>query len=366
MLQTVAEFEGVPWDGRTAFEHWVEDDLKLPLQRGYYAIPFAGVELGWWQQRGIRAAFYDLIGAESLAGMYVGELAPGKSSERVRQLSEEVIYVLSGNGAATIVGRDGETAFEWQAGSLFAVPMNSVYQLHNGSGQEPARFISVNTLPVVFNLFRDAQFIFETDWDFKRWQSRSNASEAVLYKPDARHDRTAVNLYETQFVPDINAVPLSTFAERGEGARTAYFELANSSISAHLAGFAGGQFVNPHRHGPSAFVFILQGTGYSLMWQDPTSIVRFDWPLDSLGVIVPPNFWWHGHFITSPNAFHLAIKLRSRKFPLNHLYDKTHKLVSEGGTVLRYSDLEPGLRSNLWDTYQRECAKNGLTAHEPV
>ena len=28
---------GVPWDGRTAYEKWVEDDLKLDLHRGYAA-----------------------------------------------------------------------------------------------------------------------------------------------------------------------------------------------------------------------------------------------------------------------------------------------------------------------------------------
>ena len=93
--------------------------------------------------------------------------------------------------------------------------------------------------------------------------------------------------------------------------------------------------------------------------------VRYDWPQDDIGVVVPPNMWWHGHFFTGPNAMQLAIKLRSRKNPLNHLYDKTHKRVSEGGTVLRYSDLDPKLRERIWGDYVAECRRNGYEPNPP-
>ncbi len=33
-------------------------------------------------------------------------------------------------------------------------------------GDEPARFFSVNSMPIVFNLFHDADFIFPTPRDF--------------------------------------------------------------------------------------------------------------------------------------------------------------------------------------------------------
>src|SRR5262249_20355856 len=77
---------GVPWDGRTAYERWVEDDLKLDLHRGYSASSLRTVPLKPWAERGISAAFYDITGAESLAGLYVGEVAPGQSSKPARQL----------------------------------------------------------------------------------------------------------------------------------------------------------------------------------------------------------------------------------------------------------------------------------------
>jgi mannose-6-phosphate isomerase-like protein (cupin superfamily) len=356
---------GVPWDGRTAYEKWVEDDLRLDLHRGYSAGALGKVAVKPWVERGISAAFYDIIGAESLAGMYVGEIAPARSSAPARQLCDEVIFILAGRGSTTVETASGEVSFEWGARSLFAIPLNHRYRLHNSSGREPARFVSVNTIPIVYNLFRDPKFVFGCDWHFDRINAGAALSDSVLYRPDEKHERTAVNLHETTFVPDIYMVQRTSFAERGSGNKTVYFELANSVISAHVAEHPGLQFFNPHRHGPSAFVFTLEGSGYTLMWQDGGKEVRFDWPDGDVGVVVPPNMWWHGHFGTSPSGMQLAIKLRSRKFPLNHLFDKTHKHVSEGGTVLRYKDLEAGLRTRVWQTYVEECRRRGHEVKDP-
>ena len=364
-MATTKTHVGVPWDGRTAYERWVEDDLGLDLHRGYAATSLGKVAVKPWPERGISAAFYDIIGAESLAGMYVGEIAPRQGSKPARQICDEVIYVISGRGSTTIDTPKGQLSFEWGPRSLFAIPLNHRYQMHNTSGRDPARFISVNTIPVVYNLFRDPKFVFGNDFNFDRINADANLADSVLYQPDAKHERTAVNLHETTFVPDVFNVQRSDFAERGTGNTNVYFELANSVISAHMLELKGLQFWNPHRHGPSAFVFTLQGSGYSLMWPEGGKQVRFDWPEDDVGLVVPPNMWWHGHFVTSPTAFQLAIKLRSRKFPLNHLFDKTHKLVSEGGTVLRYEDLEEGLRKRVWQTYVDECRQRGHEVRDP-
>jgi cupin superfamily acireductone dioxygenase involved in methionine salvage len=357
---------GVPWDGRTYYEKWVEDDLKLDLHRNYYADGLGKVPVKPWHERGISAVFYDIIGCESLAGMYVGEIAPGKASNPVRQLYDETIYIVSGHGSTVLETANRKHTFEFGPNSLFAIPLNCRYRLLNNSGQDPVRFISCNTIPVLMNLFRDPAFIHGCDWNFNRVADEGELSDADLYKPDPAKNRTAVDLYDTCFVPDITMVERSVFEARGGPDKTTvYFEMANSVISAHVADNPGLQFFNPHRHGPSAFVFTLKGSGYSIMWQDGGKELRWDWPKDDIGVIVPPNMWWHGHFTTSKRCMQLAVKLRSRKYPLNHLYDKTHKFVTEGGTVLRFKDLDEKLRTRIWQTYVEECAKNGFKVKDP-
>ncbi len=77
MVSVSATHIGIPWDRRTPYERWVEDDLKLELQRGYAAGNFKKTALRPWKERGFNASFYDIIGAESLAGMFIGEIPPG-------------------------------------------------------------------------------------------------------------------------------------------------------------------------------------------------------------------------------------------------------------------------------------------------
>jgi mannose-6-phosphate isomerase-like protein (cupin superfamily) len=168
MVNVTQTVKGVPWDKRTPFERWVEDDLKLDLQRGYAAGNFKHTAVKPWHERGIGASFYDIVGAESLGGLYVGELAPGKSSNPTKQLYDEVIFIIEGSGSTTVETPKGQISFEWGPNSLFAIPLNSSYRLHNGSGTKRARFLSTNTLPIVYNLFRDTSFIYGSDHDFKR------------------------------------------------------------------------------------------------------------------------------------------------------------------------------------------------------
>lgn len=368
MLEVTNEFQGAPWSPLTPFERWVTEDLGLPLHSGYFAGPLSSPDLVMapWPRKGISAAVFDLVGAESAGGMFVGELGPKASSQEVAQLFDETLYIVSGSGRTTLRPPGGPpTEFDWQKGSLFAIPLNHTYQLHNTS-DKPVRFISVNTLPLMYNMLRDEDFIFNAAWASGRLHDVVAPGEGVLYRPDAQHDRTAVDLYDALLVPDVFEVPRSPFVERADFASCVYFEMANSTLSAHVLGIEGGDFFNPHRHGPAGFVFPTRGSGYSLMWPEGGEPVRFDWPTDEISLIIPPSGWWHGHFLTSQTGVHLAVKLMSRKHPVNHLYDGVHKPVSEGGTVLRYQDLDADLRESIWGQYAAECGKSGIVAREPV
>ena len=92
----------------------------------------------------------------------------GKSIKPQRQLYEEIITVAAGRGA-TSVWYDGtaKRTFEWERGSTFAIPLNAWHQHHNASGTEPCRYFALTSQPVAFELYRDPEFIYNTNYQFK-------------------------------------------------------------------------------------------------------------------------------------------------------------------------------------------------------
>src|SRR5204863_2925168 len=95
------------------------------------------------------------------------EIPPAKSLKPQRRLFEETIYVIDGQGAAAVWHReDRKQTFEWQKGSLFSPPLNTCYQLFNGSGSQPARYLAVTTAPTMINLLHNHDFIFNNNFTF--------------------------------------------------------------------------------------------------------------------------------------------------------------------------------------------------------
>jgi len=74
------------------------------------------------------------------------------------------------------------------------------------AGREAARLLRPSGVVAVIES-QMGQTPFQRDLQevFRRLNPRATASDAVLYQPDAAHDRTAVDLYETMFVPDVLA-----------------------------------------------------------------------------------------------------------------------------------------------------------------
>jgi uncharacterized RmlC-like cupin family protein len=238
--------------------------------------------------------------------------------------------------------------FEWGPGSLFAIPINTLHQHFNGSGREPARYIGVTNAPPVVNLYEDLDFVFNTKHDFK---SRFSG------EPDYFAAKTEQNgfLLQTNFVPDAVNLPLISAKERGAGGGHIRFNMAKGSMNSHISQFPVGTYKKGHAHGPGAYVIILSGEGYSLMWPEGEEPKRYDWEVGTL--IVPPNMWFHQHFNTgTAPARYLAFKHEVVSIRNAQGVPKSWISRRIGGDQIDYADEKPIVRS----LFSGELGKHGL------
>ena len=332
----------------SAYQRWLERE-GLPVVRGYYIEDIRTVPLAPWERRGGSGAYLNLIGAGDMNDAAICEIPPGGSLNPERYLFEEMIYVASGRGATTVWQEGGrKQTFEWQAGSLFAPPLNTWRQHFNGSGATPVRLFSVTSAPLVLNLFHNFEFVFQNDFAFTdRFDSRDDYFSG-------RGKSYGGRVWETNFVPDVRSFVLKEWKERGAGGRNIMFELSDNTMASHISEFPVGTYKKAHRHGPGAHVVIIGGSGYSLMWPEGSPIRRFDWREGS--VVVPPEMWFHQHFNSgAAPARYLALRWGSRKHRFRKRYG-IDKSVKEGGDQIEYRDEDPGVR----EMFEQALAEQGI------
>src|SRR6266436_5903299 len=194
----------------TPYLRWVRGE-GLDIISAHYVRNLRTVELKPWARRGGAGVYINHEASRTSNDCYVCEIPPGKKLEPQRQLFEEMILVLDGRGSTTVWNDQGRRiTFEWKAGAMFAIPLNCWHQHFNGSGQAPARFVSVTNAPPVMNLYEDTDFVFNPPHDFK---SRFNGEPDYFAAGKERHEWTL----KTNFIPDALSLPLPIAEERGAG-----------------------------------------------------------------------------------------------------------------------------------------------------
>ncbi|HEX2257249.1 MAG TPA: cupin domain-containing protein [Afifellaceae bacterium] len=348
----------------TPYTRWVRDE-GLDLISGHYVPNLRTVELKPWARREAAGIFINHDASRTSNDCYVLEIAPGKKVPPQRQLYEEMILILEGRGSTSVWNDAGaRVTFEWQAGSLFAIPLNAWHQHFNGSGQEPARYVAVTNLPPIMNLYEDVDFIFNTAFDFK---NRFNG------EPDyfANKGEQKGLLLETNFVADAVNLPLIQARERGAGGGHIRFNMAKGANNSHISQFPIGTYKKAHAHGPGAHVIILSGEGYSLMWPEGEEPRYYEWQVGTM--IVPPNMWFHQHFNTGTNpARYLAFKHEGVAIRNAQGVPKAWISRRVGGDQIDYADETPkvrtmfaealarkGLKPRMDEAYQAELAELG-------
>lgn len=330
------------------YTRWVAAE-GLDIISAHYVPSLNTVDLKPWARRGGKGVFINHEASRTSNDCYVCEIPPGKQLEPQRQLFEEMIYVLSGRGSTTVWNDAGQrVSFEWQTGSLFAIPLNATCQHFNGSGKDAARFVAVTNGPSVINLYEDIDFIFNTKYDFKNRFS----GEPDYF--DNKGEQKGL-LLETNFVADAVNLPLISAKERGAGGGHIRFNMAKGSMNSHISQFPVGTYKKAHCHGPGAHVIILSGEGYSLMWPEGEEPKRYEWETGSM--IVPPNMWFHQHFNTGKApARYLAFKHEVVSIRNAQGVPKAWISKRVGGDQIDYADETPLVRTLFADALK----KNGL------
>ena len=323
----------------TPYTRWVADE-GLDIVDAMYVRNLHEVELKPWARRGGRGVFLNHDASRTSNDCYVCEIAPGRQLEPQRQLFEEMVYILDGRGS-TVVWNDAgaKVSFEWKAGAIFAIPLNTWHQHFNGSGKDAARFVSVTNAPVILNAFGDVDFVFNTAHDFEnRFAGETN------YFANGGEQKGL--LLDTNFVADAINLPLVAAKERGAGGGHIRFSMAKGSMNSHISQFPVGTYKKAHAHGPGAHVIVLSGEGYSLMWPEGEAQQRFEWQEGSM--IVPPNMWFHQHFNTgNAPARYLAFKAEGVSIRNAQGVPKAWISRRVGGHQIDYADEAPQIREGF-------------------
>lgn len=355
---------GEPRYGIDPYMDWLARE-RLPVVEDY-AIDLFAVETRPWARFGGKGAAVHCKGRGDFSNLFLMELSAGSASAPQQHLYEEIVYVLEGHGSTQIELAGGRKhSFEWGPRSLFGIPLNAKHRYFNGAGNARALVVSTTNLPIVYNIFRNEQFIFGSSSEFPEREGKveyfTGGGDLLLVRPGN-------HMWETNFVPDLGEVELQPWGDRGAGATNIKFVLADSTMHAHLSEMPPGTYKKAHRHPAGFHVMCVGGHGYSLMWfEGDNDFLRIDW---KHGVVFPPaDQQLHQHFTTSAEpARYLATAFGSLRYPITLANRRTFiglkagekqavsRSVKEGGDQIEYEDQD----SRVHELWLDEMKKAGL------
>ncbi len=359
----------------TSYEIWLKEE-GIPVVEGYGIEDVTVLPRKPWKRTGGAGAYIELRGMEGFTGMYVGEIPARGALNPENHLYEELIYILQGIGATEIwsAGDNGRRMhFEWQQGSLFAIPLNTRHRMINGSN-EPAIFLAVTSAPLMIDLLHNLPFVLGSDYKFG---DRFDGETDYFVPKNNRKDVGGFITWETNFIADARGALVDPSEAKGSGVRITSFDMGGSTLVGHIAEWPVGRYHKAHYHQGGAILLILRSEGYTLMWPPEAGmrpyrsghadqVVKVNWREGS--VFSPPSGWFHQHFNTgNVPARQLAFRYsgESGNFLLGcwRALNKegVRASVREGGTMIEYEDEDPEIEKD----FRAALKKNGVAMEMP-
>jgi quercetin dioxygenase-like cupin family protein len=351
----------------------------VPCYRGIGVRKVQDLPLVPWPRLGGRGSFIQLYGTEGLWGMYVVEV-PGAGALHVeRHLYEKVVLVVEGR-STTEVWQEGQSkrhVFEWQKGSLFAIPLNAYHRIVN-AGSAPALLLCGTTAPNVMNVLDNTNFIFNCPFSFS--ERFSGAEDFFKPKDDLEPDPIrGLAMRRTNLIPDIVNCDLPLDNRRSPGYRRVEPAMAKNRFYLWIGQHETGRYSKAHKHASAAVLVCVKGKGYTYTWPEALGttpwqngkaefIKRQDYePVGLVSAAPMSGDWYHQHFGIGKeglriSAWHGPNNQRARKpgVPGEMLMDYGAIDLSKGGSAIPYHQEDPFIRNEFAETLRGEGLANRM------
>ncbi len=363
------------------YDDWMEAQ-NIPIFRGIGVRRVQDLPLKPWKLMGGNASFIQLWGTENLWGSHVIEVPGAGALNAVKHLYEQQYFVVEGRGT-TEVWEDGREdrkhVFEWQAGSLFAIPINAKYRIINAASS-PALLLGGNLAPQVFNLYHNEEFIFNCPYPFR---DRFDPDDRDYYKVNDEIEADPVRglaMKRTSIIPDIVNCELPLDNRRSPGYRRIEPHMAHQDFYLWIGQHETGRYSKAHAHGSAAVLICIKGKGYTYTWPSeigPTpwkdgkadQVMRQDYePVGMVTAAPMSGEWFHQHFGASAGPLRLTAwfgpvhpgKNSRAGAPGTKINDYGAIDIRDGGTAIPYDMEDPYLRKEFEETLAKEGAKSRM------
>jgi quercetin dioxygenase-like cupin family protein len=351
----------------------------VPVYRGIGVRRVQDLPLAPWRRLGGRGSYIQLFGTEGLWSSYVVEIPAAGALNEERHLYEKLVLVVEGRGSTEVwqEGQSKKHAFEWQAGSLFTIPLNARHRLINAANA-PALLLCGTSAPNVMNLFDNVGFVFNCPTVFS--DRFSGAEDYFKPRDDIEPDPVrGLAMRRTNLIPDIVNCELPLDNRRSPGYRRIEPAMGANRFYLFIGQYETGRYSKAHKHHSAAVLICVKGKGYSYTWPEalgPTpwkdgtgdKVLRQDYePVGLVSAAPMSGDWFHQHFGVSKGGLRLAAWHGPNNHPAlkagrpgEQMKDVWAIDVSKGGNAIPYHQEDPAIRREFEATLAREGATSRM------